>query len=96
MIIVPTRELALQTSQIAIELSQHLGIKVMVTTGGWFHWFVYIAEPDPPLPEPTSCSGAKFLILFFRVLKKDFEGHREIMSECRRLGAVKGFKKSGA
>ena len=34
MIIVPTRELALQTSQIAIELSKHLNIKVMVTTGG--------------------------------------------------------------
>ena len=34
MIIVPTRELALQTSQIAIELSKHLGVKVMVTTGG--------------------------------------------------------------
>ena len=34
MIIVPTRELALQTSQIAIELSKHLGIRVMVTTGG--------------------------------------------------------------
>ena len=33
MIVVPTRELALQTSQIAIELSKHLGIKVMVTTG---------------------------------------------------------------
>ena len=33
MIIVPTRELALQTSQIAIELSQHMGLKVMVTTG---------------------------------------------------------------
>ena len=32
--IVPTRELALQTSQICIELSKHLGIKVMVTTGG--------------------------------------------------------------
>ena len=64
MIIVPTRELALQTSQIAIELSQHLGIKVMVTTGGWFHWFVYIAEPDPPLPEPT-CSGAKFFNFIF-------------------------------
>ena len=30
----PTRELALQTSQIAIELSKHMGIKVMVTTGG--------------------------------------------------------------
>merc|ERR1739838_978942 len=34
MIIVPTRELALQTSQIAIELSKHMGIKGMVTTGG--------------------------------------------------------------
>lgn len=34
MIIVPTRELALQTSQICIELGKHLGIKVMVTTGG--------------------------------------------------------------
>ena len=34
MIIVPTRELALQTSQICIELSKHIGAKVMVTTGG--------------------------------------------------------------
>merc|ERR1719394_1130377 len=34
MIVVPTRELALQTSQIAIELSKHMGIRVMVTTGG--------------------------------------------------------------
>lgn len=34
LIIVPTRELALQTSQICIELSKHLKLKVMVTTGG--------------------------------------------------------------
>uniref|UniRef100_A0A914GX64 RNA helicase n=1 Tax=Globodera rostochiensis TaxID=31243 RepID=A0A914GX64_GLORO len=34
MIIVPTRELALQTSQICVELSKHLKIKIMVTTGG--------------------------------------------------------------
>ena len=34
MIVVPTRELALQTSQIATEVSKHLGIRVMVTTGG--------------------------------------------------------------
>eukprot|EP00095_Tigriopus_kingsejongensis_P009547 maker-scaffold114_size351134-snap-gene-1.15 protein:Tk09547 transcript:maker-scaffold114_size351134-snap-gene-1.15-mRNA-1 annotation:"atp-dependent rna helicase me31b" len=34
MVIVPTRELALQTSQIAMELGKHLGVKVMVTTGG--------------------------------------------------------------
>lgn len=34
MIIVPTRELALQTSQICRELGKHLGLKAMVTTGG--------------------------------------------------------------
>jgi len=34
LIIVPTRELALQTSQICIELAKHLNIRVMVTTGG--------------------------------------------------------------
>ncbi|CAG5127290.1 unnamed protein product [Candidula unifasciata] len=34
MIIVPTRELALQTSQICIELSKHIGCRCMVTTGG--------------------------------------------------------------
>jgi len=34
LVIVPTRELALQTSQICIELSKHIGCKVMVTTGG--------------------------------------------------------------
>ena len=34
MIIVPTRELTLHTSQIAIELSKHMGVKVMMTTGG--------------------------------------------------------------
>jgi ATP-dependent RNA helicase DDX6/DHH1 len=34
LIMVPTRELALQTSQICIELGKHIGCKVMVTTGG--------------------------------------------------------------
>jgi len=34
LVIVPTRELALQTSQICIELAKHLDIRVMVTTGG--------------------------------------------------------------
>jgi ATP-dependent RNA helicase DDX6/DHH1 len=33
-VIVPTRELALQTSQICIELAKHMDVKVMVTTGG--------------------------------------------------------------
>ncbi|KAK9829115.1 hypothetical protein WJX72_003969 [[Myrmecia] bisecta] len=33
-ILVPTRELALQTSQVAKELGKHLGVEVMVTTGG--------------------------------------------------------------
>lgn len=34
LIVVPTRELALQTSQICMELSKYMGAKVMVTTGG--------------------------------------------------------------
>ena len=34
MIIVPTRELALQTSQICIELSKWIKCQCMVTTGG--------------------------------------------------------------
>ncbi|CAF1281329.1 unnamed protein product [Didymodactylos carnosus] len=34
LILVPTRELALQTSAICMELSKHLNLRVMVTTGG--------------------------------------------------------------
>lgn len=34
LILVPTRELALQTSQIATEVAKYLGLKIMVTTGG--------------------------------------------------------------
>ena len=34
LILVPTRELALQTSQVCKTLGKHLGINVMVTTGG--------------------------------------------------------------
>ncbi len=34
LILVPTRELALQTSQVCKELGKHMGVQVMVTTGG--------------------------------------------------------------
>jgi superfamily II DNA/RNA helicase len=34
LLLVPTRELALQTSQVCKELSKHLNIQIMVTTGG--------------------------------------------------------------
>lgn len=34
LVIVPTRELALQTSQICIELAKHMKVRIMVTTGG--------------------------------------------------------------
>jgi ATP-dependent RNA helicase DDX6/DHH1 len=34
LILVPTRELALQTSQVCKQLGQHLGVNVMVSTGG--------------------------------------------------------------
>jgi ATP-dependent RNA helicase DDX6/DHH1 len=32
--VVPTRELALQVSQICTEIAKHINVKVMVTTGG--------------------------------------------------------------
>ncbi len=34
LVLVPTRELALQTSQVCKELGKHLGVEVMVSTGG--------------------------------------------------------------
>ena len=34
LLLVPTRELALQTSQVCRTLGKHLGVKIMVTTGG--------------------------------------------------------------
>mmetsp|Transcript_11970 Transcript_11970/g.18082 ORF Transcript_11970/g.18082 Transcript_11970/m.18082 type:complete len:577 (+) Transcript_11970:307-2037(+) len=34
LILIPTRELALQTSQVCKELGKHLGVQVMVSTGG--------------------------------------------------------------
>jgi ATP-dependent RNA helicase DDX6/DHH1 len=34
LLLVPTRELALQTSQVAKTLGKHMGINIMVTTGG--------------------------------------------------------------
>ena len=34
LMLVPTRELALQTSQVTKELGKHLKVEVMVTTGG--------------------------------------------------------------
>ncbi len=33
-LLVPTRELALQTQQVCTELGKHMGVQVMVTTGG--------------------------------------------------------------
>ena len=34
LLLVPTRELALQTSQVCKELGKHMGVEVMVSTGG--------------------------------------------------------------
>jgi ATP-dependent RNA helicase DDX6/DHH1 len=34
MLLVPTRELALQTAQVCKELGKHMSVEVMVTTGG--------------------------------------------------------------
>ena len=55
LVIVPTRELALQTSQICIELSKHLGCKVMVTTGGTSlkDDIMRLYDPGTSLSRPT-------------------------------------------
>ncbi|XP_041372926.1 ATP-dependent RNA helicase cgh-1-like [Gigantopelta aegis] len=50
LVIVPTRELALQTSQICIELCKHTGCKVMVTTGG-----TNLKEDIMRLYDPVHC-----------------------------------------
>eukprot|EP00088_Acartia_fossae_P028458 TRINITY_DN2927_c0_g2_i1.p1 TRINITY_DN2927_c0_g2~~TRINITY_DN2927_c0_g2_i1.p1 ORF type:complete len:437 (+),score=109.15 TRINITY_DN2927_c0_g2_i1:127-1437(+) len=90
MIVVPTRELALQTSQIAIELSQHIGIKVMVTTGGTnlkddimrLHEKVHLVVATPgrilDLMEKkvADASNCKILVLdeADKLLSQDFKG----------------------
>jgi len=90
MIIVPTRELALQTSQIAIELSEHIGIKVMVTTGGtnlkddimrlYEKVHLVVATPGRILDlmekNVADCSNCKILVLdeADKLLSQDFKG----------------------
>jgi len=90
MIVVPTRELALQTSQIAIELSQHMGIRVMVTTGGtnlkddimrlYEKVHLVVATPGRILDlmekQVADCSNCKILVLdeADKLLSQDFKG----------------------
>lgn len=55
LLLVPTRELALQTAQVAKELGKYLGIDVVVTTGGTslkddimrFHGNVHVVVATP-------------------------------------------------
>lgn len=55
LLLVPTRELALQTAQVAKELGKYLGVDVVVTTGGTslkddimrFHGSVHIVVATP-------------------------------------------------
>ena len=55
LLLVPTRELALQTAQVAKELGKYLGIDVVVTTGGTslkddimrFHGSVHVVVATP-------------------------------------------------
>lgn len=90
LIIVPTRELALQTSQICIELSKHLDVKVMVTTGGtnlkddimrlYQKVHVVIATPGRILDlmdkEVANMENCRMLVLdeADKLLSQDFKG----------------------
>lgn len=65
MVIVPTRELALQVSQICIQVSKHMGgAKVMATTGG-----TNLRDDIMRLDDTgrTSCGKSSFLPVFIRV-----------------------------
>lgn len=90
LIIVPTRELALQTSQICIELAKHMDIRVMVTTGGtnlkddimriYQKVQVIIATPGRILDlmdkEVANMSNCRILVLdeADKLLSQDFKG----------------------
>uniref|UniRef100_A0A1L8DS42 RNA helicase n=1 Tax=Nyssomyia neivai TaxID=330878 RepID=A0A1L8DS42_9DIPT len=90
LIIVPTRELALQTSQICIELAKHMDIRVMVTTGGtnlkddimriYQKVQVIIATPGRILDlmdkEVANMAHCKMLVLdeADKLLSQDFKG----------------------
>ncbi|XP_040171079.1 ATP-dependent RNA helicase me31b [Anopheles arabiensis] len=90
LIIVPTRELALQTSQICIELAKHMNIRVMVTTGGtnlkddimriYQKVQVIIATPGRILDlmdkEVANMSQCRMLVLdeADKLLSQDFKG----------------------
>lgn len=90
LIIVPTRELALQTSQICIELAKHMHIRVMVTTGGtnlkddimriYQKVQVIIATPGRILDlmdkEVANMSQCRMLVLdeADKLLSQDFKG----------------------
>lgn len=64
LVIVPTRELALQTSQICIELGKHLDCKVMVTTGG-----TNLKDDIMRLYDPGKLSSLVLFMNFFDELK---------------------------
>lgn len=90
LVIVPTRELALQTSQICIALSKRLNIRVMVTTGGtnlkedimrlYQKVQVVIATPGRILDlmdkEVANMENCKLLVLdeADKLLSQDFKG----------------------
>lgn len=88
MILVPTRELALQTSQVCKELGKHLGVEVMVTTGGTslrddilrLHNVVHIIVATPGRILDLSDKGVAKLDRC-KMLAMD-----EVRWQCRRLG----------
>lgn len=95
LVIVPTRELALQTSHICIELAKHVGTKVMVTTGGtnlkddimriYEKVHIVIATPGRILDlmekDVAKMSSCKILVLdeADKLLSQDFKGMLDVV-----------------
>ncbi|KAI7692851.1 hypothetical protein SSS_04102 [Sarcoptes scabiei] len=90
LVVVPTRELALQTSNICMELSRHMGVRVMVTTGGtnlmddimriYDNVHVVVATPGRILDlvekQVASLANCKYFVLdeADKLLGQDFKG----------------------
>ncbi|XP_017491194.1 PREDICTED: putative ATP-dependent RNA helicase me31b, partial [Rhagoletis zephyria] len=90
LVVVPTRELAMQTSNICMELSRHMGVRVMVTTGGtnlkddimriYDNVHVVIATPGRILDlvekKVASLNNCKYFVLdeADKLLGQDFKG----------------------
>jgi superfamily II DNA/RNA helicase len=90
LVLVPTRELALQTSQVTKELGKHLKVEVMVTTGGTslkddimrLYNPVHILVATPGRFVPTKIFFVFNILLSFQCSGSGQQGRRKPLQLC--------------